>query len=228
MDLSNPLATVTPTLDAAVLQALSATTGMSTGAHVHRMAGTGSADGVRRVLARLVRQGIVLAEEHAHATLYRLNRDHLAAGPILELTRIRARIINEITDAIDGWSIPPVHASVFGSFARGSAGEDNDIDILLVTPAETEACAAGESEGGDLDTVWRGQVAQLASDVHLWTGNHAHIVEVTPQSLAAMLEADDPLIASWRAEQVHLTGERLLDVLRTMRVCTGLPVRGLR
>jgi hypothetical protein len=34
MDLSNPLAVVTPTLDAAVLQALAATTGWATGAHV--------------------------------------------------------------------------------------------------------------------------------------------------------------------------------------------------
>ncbi len=228
MDLSNPLATVTPTLDAAVLQALSATTGMSTGAHVHRMAGAGSADGVRRVLARLVRQGIVLAEEHAHATLYRLNRDHLAAGPILELTRMRARIMNEITEVIDGWSIPPVHASLFGSFAIGEAGEDSDIDILLLTQTETEAYAAGDPERGDPDTVWRGQVAQLTSDVHLWTGNHAHIVEVTPPQLAAMLEADDPLIASWRADQIHLTGERLLEVMRTVRGRTGLPVRGLR
>ncbi len=234
MDLSNPLATVTPTLDAAVLQALSATTGMSTGAHVHRMAGTGSADGVRRVLARLVRQGIVVAEEHAHATLYRLNRDHLAAGPILELTRMRARIVEKIIGVVGCWSLSPVHASMFGSFARGGAGEDSDIDILLVTQTETEteteteAWASGDPEGRDPDTVWRGQVEQLASDVHRWTGNHAHIVEVSSQRLAAMIEADDPLVASWRGEEVHLMGDRLLDVMRTVRASAALPARGLR
>ena len=228
MDLSNPLATVTPTLDAAVLQALSTTTGMSTGAHVHRMAGTGSVDGVRRVLARLVRQEVVVAEEHAHATLYRLNRDHLAAGPILELTRIRALIVDKMTDAIDGWPVPPVHASMFGSFARGEAGEDSDIDVLLVTDAETEAYAACDPEGRGPGTAWRRQVEQLASAVQMWTGNRAHVVEVGTQRLAVMLEADDPLVESWRAEHVHLTGARLLDVMRTVRARTGLPIRGLR
>ena len=52
---------VTPTLDAAVLHARAATTARASGAQVHQMAGTGSPDGVRRVLARLVAQGIVLA-----------------------------------------------------------------------------------------------------------------------------------------------------------------------
>ena len=45
MDLAMPLAVVTPTLDAAVLHALAATTARASGAQVHRMAGTGSPDG---------------------------------------------------------------------------------------------------------------------------------------------------------------------------------------
>src|SRR5450756_1807365 len=53
MDLAMPLAVVTPTLDAAVLHALAATTARASGAQVHRMAGMGSPDGVRRVLTRL-------------------------------------------------------------------------------------------------------------------------------------------------------------------------------
>ena len=120
VDLSNPLAVVTPTLDAAVLLALAATTGWATGAQVHRMAGAGSDDGVRRVLARLVDQGIVLADQHPHATLYSLNRNHVAADAIVSLTRLRAEIIDRIGVALKNWSpSPPVHASLFGSFARG-------------------------------------------------------------------------------------------------------------
>lgn len=77
-----PLAVVTPTLDAAVLHALAATTARTSGAQVHRMAGTGSPDGVRRVLARLVGQGVVLAEEHPSATFYLLNQEHVAADAV--------------------------------------------------------------------------------------------------------------------------------------------------
>jgi len=130
MDLAMPLAVVTPTLDAAVLHALADTTARASGAQVHRMAGTGSPDGVRRVLTRLVAQGIVLAEEHPNATLYLLNRDHVAADAIVALTRLRSTIIDRITDAVSHWSPEPVHASLFGSFARGEATTNSDIDIL--------------------------------------------------------------------------------------------------
>ena len=108
MDLSMPLAVVTPTLDAAVLHALAATTARASGAQVHRMAGAGSPDGVRKVLTRLVVQGIVLADEYPNATLYLLNRDHVAAEAIVALTRLRTPIIERITDALSRWSPWPL------------------------------------------------------------------------------------------------------------------------
>jgi len=152
------------------------------------MAGAGSPDGVRRVLARLVGQGIVLAEEHPSATFYLLNRDHVAAEAILALTRVRTTIIERITDALSAWSPAPVHASLFGSFARAAAASTSDIDILLVTdPAEfpdPDARAA--------------QVDQLGADVMRWTGNHAHVLDTTPEALTRMIAEDDPLVASWR------------------------------
>jgi len=201
-----PLAVVTPTLDAAVLHALAATTAWTSGARVHRMAGTGSPDGVRRVLARLVAQGIVLADEHPHATLYLLNREHVAADAIVALTRVRTTIIDRITDALSRWSPEPVHASLFGSFARGEATTTSDIDVLVVigpaTPADQDRRAA--------------QTDQLATDVLRWTGNRGHIVDPTPETLAAMIAGDDPLVASWRADHINLMGTRLLDLFRSV------------
>ena len=205
MDLSNPLAVVTPTLDAAVLQALAATTGWATGAHVHRMAGSGSDDGVRRVLARLVDQGIVLADQHSHATLYLLNRDHVAAGAIATLTRLRGVIIDRIKGALDSWSPVPAHASLFGSFARGQATTDSDIDLLVVTEARANPDVITEA------------VDRLAADIRKWTGNNAQIVDRKPEELAAMIASDDPLVASWRADHIDVMGTRLLDLLRDLQ-----------
>lgn len=206
MDLAMPLAVVTPTLDAAVLHALAATTAMSSGARVHQMAGTGSPDGVRRVLARLVTQGIVLADQHPNATLYLLNRDHVAADAIVALTRLRTMIIDRITDGLSSWSPEPVHASLFGSFARGEATTTSDIDILVVI---------GPAGAADQDARAT-QIDQLSADVLRWTGNRGHIVDPTPDVLAAMIAADDPLVASWRADHIHLLGTRLLDLLRSV------------
>jgi hypothetical protein len=47
------------------------------------MTGASSDEGVRRGLARLVDQGVVLADQHPHATLYLLNRNHVAANAIV-------------------------------------------------------------------------------------------------------------------------------------------------
>ena len=206
MDLAMPLAVVTPTLDAAVLHALAATTARASGAQVHRMAGTGSPDGVRRVLTRLAAQGIVLTEVHPNATLYLLNRDHVAAEAIVALTRMRTTIIDRITDALSHWSPEPVHASLFGSFARGEATTASDIDILVVIgPAGTADQDARAT-----------QIDQLSSDVLRWTGNRGHIVDPTADILSAMIAAEDPLLASWRADHIHLMGTRLLDLLRSV------------
>ena len=193
-------------MDAAVLHALAATTATASGARVHQMAGTGSPDGVRRVLARLVTQGIVLADEHPNATLYLLNRDHVAADAIVALTRLRTMIIDRITDAVSSWSPEPVPASLFGSFARGEATTTSDIDILVVT---------GPAGAADQD-VRAAQIDQLSADVLRWTGNRGHIVDPTPDTLAAMIAAEDPLLVSWRTDHIHLMGTRLLDLLRSV------------
>lgn len=203
VDLSVPLAVVTPTLDAAVLQALATTTSWSSGAQVHRSAGTGSADGVRKVLIRLVGQGIVQAQDQPPATLYRLNRDHVAAEAIVALVRLRQVIINRITAEITVWEPPLLHASLFGSFARGGADSSSDIDLLLI-PAGEDASGPGTEEA----------TARLEKDVYAWTGNRAHIVTPTLDVVASMVAAGDPLVESWRADQVHLAGARLSEILR--------------
>lgn len=198
MDLAHPLAVVTPTLDAHVLHALASTTNWSSGAQVHRMARTGSQDGVRRTLIRLVDQGVVLARSQPPSTLYTLNRDHVAAPHIIALSLLRAEIISRITDAVVSESPNLVHASLFGSFARGEASTGSDIDVLVV------------EESAEPSTT----VERLSSDIPRWTGNPAHVVAATWDTIRAMVAADDPLVASWRVDHVHLAGVRLPDLLR--------------
>lgn len=204
MDLSHPLKVATPTLDASVLQVLTATTGWTTGGEVHRRSGVGSRDGVRRVLLRLVDQGIVLRQEHRHATLFLLNRDHVGAEAIIALTRVRDEIISRIQSVIGGWASPPVNASLFGSFARGDAGENSDIDLLIV----------GSARSTTQEDEWAGQLDGISIDIRRWTGNPAHIVSPSPQVLAGMVAAGDPLVDSWRSDHVYLAGSSLVELLR--------------
>lgn len=205
MDLSFPLVTVTPTLDAGVLHVLAATTAGCTAAEAHRRLGRGSDEGVRKVLTRLVGQGVVLVETPARYPLYRLNRDHVAVPHIEALTRIRDEIVNNIRDEVAGWEIEPSHAGLFGSFARGTADSQSDIDVLLVRPdAQFE------------ENAWAEQLDRLDRLIRAWTGNTAQIIDLDLSTLGRMARDSDPLVDSWRADDVQVHGERLLDLLRRL------------
>lgn len=205
MDLSNPLAAVTPTLDAGVLHVLAGTTVACTAADVHRRLRRGSDQGVRKVLARLVGQGVVIAEPHPRSPRYLLNRDHVATPHIIGLATARETIIGRIVTQIDGWSSPALHASLFGSFARGEADADSDIDVLVVRDDSTATGA---------EPTWSAQLDSLVNQIRTWTGNDGQVVDVGLEELRAMREAQDPLLDSWRSEAVLLVGERLTALLR--------------
>jgi predicted nucleotidyltransferase len=208
VDLTSPLATVTPTLDAGVLQVLTATRSSITTGEVHRRLGRGSDEGVRKVLARLVAQGVVVMEGPSRHPLYRFNRDHVAAEHIRGLAMVRSEIIRRIGAELDTWSVAAVHAGLFGSFARGEADSDSDIDVLLVHPALANP---------DTEDAWATQLGELEARVRAWTGNRAQLVAVSTEALAAMAAAKDPLLGSWRADMVHVRGQRLSDLLRRPR-----------
>lgn len=207
MDLSFPLATVTPTLDAGVLQVLVATTVGCTAAEVHRRLGRGSDEGVRRVLARLVTQGVVLVETPARYPVYVLNREHLAVPHIERLTKLRAELLDRLGSELAHWMVEPQHAGLFGSFARGDAGSESDIDVLLVRPSHM----ADEDE-----STWLEQLERLDGRIRAWTGNEAQIIDLTPGTLTSMARDDDPLVASWRRDEIPLRGGPLGDLLRRL------------
>lgn len=208
MDLSYPLTTIAPTLDAGVLQVLAATTAACSAAEVHRRLGRGSDEGVRKVLARLVWQGVVLVETPARYPVYHLNREHLAAPHIEGLTRLRAELVDRIRSEVASWRVEPIHAGLFGSLARGTAGSDSDIDVLLVRPK-----SLGDVEEG----TWLEQIDRLDRHIRAWTGNAAQIIDLTPATLGHMAREADPLVDSWRADGIPLYGERILDLLRRTR-----------
>lgn len=172
MDLSRPLMTVTPTLDGDVLAALANHDGIFTTGQLHRLLARHSEEGIRKVLRRLVRQGVVLSDRVGNAFAYRLNREHLAAEHIIGLSQIRKTLLERIEDRLESWEIPPVYAAVFGSAARGGMTEDSDVDLLLIRPEEAD------------DDRWETQVHELAIEVTRWVGNDTRPLEFTEAELA--------------------------------------------
>ncbi len=168
-------------------------TGFTTG-QLHRVLHRYSEEGIRKVLQRLTRQGIVHAERVGNAYAYRLNRDHLAAGPIMELARIPHILLQRLEDRLEGWARPPEYAAVFGSAARGTMRPDSDLDLFLVRADDTPTEA------------WDEQVRDLIADVTSWTGNDTRVLEYAVSEL--VMARDAPVLADVLKDGLTVAGRR--------------------
>lgn len=203
MDVSNPFIALMPSLDSAVLTVLARTTRPRTGREIAGVAGRSPA-GVRSVLERLVEQGLVDSERAGRAYVYTLNRDHLAAAAVEALASLRARLLDRLREEIAGWEVPPAHASLFGSAARGDGDSSSDVDLFVVRPRDTD----------EEDATWRAQLDSLAEGVRRWTGNNAGIAELSTDQLASLMERRPPVLKELDADAITLAGPDVGNVLR--------------
>jgi predicted nucleotidyltransferase len=184
LDFAHPFHVVSPTLDGDVLAVLAGVEEAFSGRRIHRLVGYGSEAGIRKAAERLVGQGIVLRGQAGKANLYRLNREHVAAAGIEMLAASRSELIARLRDAIAQWKIAPRAAVLFGSAARGEAGPESDLDLLVVRPAAIEE---GTPE-------WEDQLASLSREATDWTGNDARAMELSEVDVRAPLSLLDEAI----------------------------------
>lgn len=153
-------------------------------------------------------QGVVIEQPAGgRSLLYTLNRDHIAAGAIITLTRLRPLLIERIRERVAGWEVQPVHASIFGSAARGDGDTESDVDMLVIRPKSVE----------EEDKRWRSQINALAADVHSWTGNHAGIAEISERDLARLRRERPPVVKSVEADAITLAGDEPSTLFRRRR-----------
>ncbi|UJP38885.1 nucleotidyltransferase domain-containing protein [Cellulomonas palmilytica] len=205
MDATHPLAVVTPTLDGDVLTHLALTRAAFTPGQLARLLPPKSrgenqdlrpvsVEGVRKVLNRLAHQGIVTATRVGNsAVTYELNREHLAADGVVALANQARTLRTRLEEHLEGWGTPPVYAALFGSWARGAATVDSDVDLFLVRPDD-----ADEDE-------WADQVDELQHRVSRWTGNDARPFVIDETDLPPM--ATEPVLASIRTEGLTVHGD---------------------
>lgn len=203
MDLARPYRAVSPSLGGAVLVALARTTTPLTGRQVAELSPEGSQKGVQNALDALVAQGLVFRRSAGSAYLYTLNRDHVAMPAVTAMADLREALLGRLRQAIGAWPSPPIHASLFGSAARGDGDTDSDIDLLVIRPRDIERD----------EPSWLEQLDQLARSVLAWTGNRASIKELGPDELERMRDEGAPIFGSWRQEAVALFGPEFGQVL---------------
>lgn len=203
MDLAQPYKSMIPTLDGEVLTVLAGTTQPLTGREVARLANQGSQKGIQIALNRLVEQGSVHAQHAGAALLYTLNRDHLVAPAVEVIAGIRGELMRRLRTTIENWFVVPVHASLFGSAARGDGNTTSDIDLLIVRSDKVDP----------EDPVWQAQIDNLANSVFSWTGNRAGIVEVPREAIDKLLTNEHPLVKELRSDAINLFGIKITTLL---------------
>ncbi len=202
MELQRPFATVTPTLDGDVLAVLAADDIAFTTGQIHRILNRFSEEGIRKVLSRLVLQGVVIADRVGNAFAYRLNRDHLAAEPILALAGLPNTFLSKLEHELKRWAHQPKYAAVFGSALRGGMTVRSDIDLFLVQGR------------GIPQAEWTRDVNELSASVTRWTGNDARIVEYTVTELRKAIA--EPMVGEVLDNGLTIAGSRawLLKLVR--------------
>lgn len=205
MDVSRPYTAVCPTLDGDVLRVLAGTSLGLTGREVAARAGRRSHSGVLDVLHRLTKHGLVKRVELNRCYLFALNRDHVAAEAVELLADLRTKLFESIRRAIAEWQIAPVHASVFGSTARGDGNVESDIDVLIVRPGHITQD----------ERRWQVQVDALRDKIEAWTGNQAAVADISEAELAELREQQRPIINELRSDAIMVGGSDVRTLLES-------------
>lgn len=196
MDFVHPIAAVIPGAQGRVLAVLAETTAELNLRTLARLSGVSVAQ-ASRVMPGLVELGLVERREVPPSSQFRLVRTHVAARAVLELAGARDTVLADLGRAAQTLAVPPTSVIVFGSFARGEAGRDSDLDVVFVRPP-------GVDEDHDL---WGTSVEQWRTTVRAITGNPVEILEVGAAEAATRLASTRPV---WR------------DIRRDGRVVHGL------
>lgn len=178
MDFIHPLQTVVPGVQGRILAVLAKTTAELNLRTIASIADVSEAQ-ASRVLPGLVAIGLVERREAPPSALFRLVRDHIAAEPILALSRSRDRMIQKMREIAEGLPISPTSAIIFGSFARGETDTESDIDTLMIRPS-----GVGES-----DDAWSASVQQWIDRVGEVSGNRVEVLEVDEDEVPARLRS---------------------------------------
>lgn len=195
MDVSRPFSAISPGVDLDVLVALAGSTEARSGRELARRAGR-SNTGVQHVLDRLVDHGLVDRAEAGRTFLYTLNREHLLATAVERMAEARTELIRRLRDEIGAWGVAPVHASVFGSTARGDGDVHSDVDLLVVRSDRVDSG----------DPAWRTQIDDLAERVRRWTGNQAGVVEISEADLPRLRKDRLPVATDVMKDAIDLFG----------------------
>lgn len=211
MDFTSPVTAVIPSLEGRILIVLARAAQPLSGSRVAELIPEASNPGVRTALRRMTAQGVVLAQPSSHAILYSANREHLAwpaiQGVVDYATSVDATFRSHVLTAADRelgkTDGHRTTIALYGSVARRQARPDSDVDLVVLSPDDTDPAGVDRL------------VLALTAEVPTWTGNRCSVYDLTRTRLRELVASGDPIVASWRRDAITLAGpdfhERLAE-----------------
>ncbi|MBA3288149.1 MAG: MarR family transcriptional regulator [Acidimicrobiia bacterium] len=128
--------TLIPGAQGRVLGALVRLDGPRTISDVARLADV-SRDRAATVVDGLERLGLVERRHAGRAHLVQLIDEHPVSQSLREIERTRERTVEALRAAARGLEPAPTYMALYGSWARGEATEDSDLDVAVIAdPAD--------------------------------------------------------------------------------------------
>ena len=202
MDFRRPVQSVIPGAQGRILAVLAESTAYLNLRTIALLAGTSPAQ-TSRILPELARSGLVERREAPPSALFRLVDDNVGSRIVRALSRSRETVLAELGSQAETLEPGPVSVIVFGSFARGEAEADSDLDVLFVQPKGMN----------DDDYRWAAAVEGWRQFARRLTGNRVEVVETSESSVGRFLRSHKTL---WT------------DIVRDGVVVYGKSLEGLR
>lgn len=152
------------------------------------------------VIGKLVELGVVERRDVPPASLVRLAAENLAAQAVLSLADLRQAALERLGELASAIRPAPASLVVFGSFARGEADAESDLDVLAVRP---RGLARDDDEWTDSLWSWTAAATRAA-------GNPVNVMEAAEEEISGLLRRPGPTV--WTEivrDGIVLVGSRL-------------------
>ena len=200
MDFLRPVEAVIPGAQGKLLAVFAETTNALSVRAAARLSRVSLAQ-TSRILPELATLGILERADVPPSTVYRLVEDNVASRAIRLLARSRDLVLAQLGELAQSMAITPASIVVFGSFARGDAGPESDVDVVMVRPRGVESTPTWSEELEE----WRHGARRL-------TGNEIEVVEVDERDIGSRLRSRRPVWLDIRREGIVIFGKSV-DVM---------------
>jgi predicted nucleotidyltransferase len=201
VDFTRPVEAVIPGAQGRILAVLAETSAELNLRTIARLSRVSVAQ-ASRVLPTLVSLGIVERREAPPSALFRFVPENVASRAVMALAEARHVVLDELAGQASELAPRPFSVIVFGSFARGEAAGESDLDIVVVR-------ANGVEED---DAAWRSAVLDWTERVRRLTGNDVGVVEVNQSEAARLLRSRKPLWLDVQRDGVVICGAGVAEL----------------